>query len=212
MEKPVIDDETKETIEKVSQVANNVISAINEKGEEKINEMDEEDEKKYAKVFKAHQKDIFKLFYFVYIFTYIILIAKFISFNIFDIMISIDLSRLALSLNVSIVFIGCAEGIRSFTTSLGESVGESTGVPAYKLKFLFGYLVAFAIITFTAVGFEFITKYFHRNAEYVLPDYSANDFLNGLISNTISYFIARYGNKIAEGIDLSNLSLFRKKM
>ena len=205
-----IDEKTKESIETASKVITNVVSTVNEKCEEKLTEeVSKEEEEKFTKTLKLHQKDILKLFYFVYAFTFISMIAKFISFKFFNVLISIDLSRLATTLNIAIVFIGCAEGIRSFTLSLGESVGESTAVPAYKLKFLFSYLISFAIITIVAVAFEFIVKMGHPEVE--IPDFSANDFLNGLISNTLSYFIARYGNKIAEGIDLSSLQLFKKK-
>ena len=112
---------------------------------------------------------------------------------------------------MAIVFIGSAEGIRSFTMSLGEKVDESAPIPAYKLKHLFGYLVSFAIITIVALLFEFLVKATVENGVEI-PSFSVNDFTSGVLSNTIAYLIARFGNKVAEGIDLSDFKFFKKKM
>ena len=50
-----------------------------------------------------------------------------------------------------------------------------------------------------------------ENPNTEIPDFNANSFVNGLLSNTLSYLIARYGDKVAENIDLSSLSFFKKK-
>ena len=222
----IISDETKETIEKTTQIINNISDSLNEKIEQdsKENELDELkdynndgkinelDIKEYQKITNKKHKDIFKLFYFIYGFTFVCLVFKFISFFFFKITVNIELKKLADTLNAAIVFIGSAEGIKAFTLSIGEGIGKSTAVPAYKLKYLFGYLISFSIITIVSVACEFVLKY-ATDSEIIneIPDLNANDFLNGLLSNTIAYLIARYGNKVAEDIDLSNLPFFKKK-
>ena len=228
VDRSVSDDETKENINKVSEVLSNVTEIAAARTEEEIEaarkhalsgledynhdgKIDKDDEKYYQKTRKLHQKDILKLFYFVYIFTFLTLITKFVAFFLFDIVIDLDLTKLANTLNVAIVFIGSAEGIKSFTMSLGKQLGESTGVPAYKLKYLFGYLISFAIITITAVFSEILVKLVIEDPGVEIPEFNANSFVNGMLSNTIAYLIARYGNKVAEGIDLSSLPFFKKK-
>ncbi len=218
----------KTTIEKTAEVLNSVTDTINKETDEEIDseidylkglkdfnndgKIDKSDEKEYYKLKKLKHKDIFKLFYFVYAFTFICLAFKFVSFFCFNISINIELKKLADTLNAAIVFIGSAEGIKSFTLSLGKEIGESASVPAYKLKYLFDYLTAFTVITIFAVAGEFILKYTTDQALLEnITDSNDNDFLNGLLSNTIAYLIARYGNKIAEDIDLSSLSFFKKK-
>lgn len=227
-DKSVLDDETKENINKVSEVLSNISEMAAEKTEEEIEAakkheldglqdynhdgvIDKKDEKFYQKTKKYHQKDILKLFYFVYIFAFLCLLTKFVAFFLFDIILDLDLSKLANTLNIAIVFIGTAEGFRSFTTSLRQSTGESTGVPAYKLKYLFGYLIAFAIITAVAVFSEILAKLVIEDPTTVIPDFNANTFVNGLIGNTIAYLIARYGDKVADGIDLSSIPFFKRK-
>ena len=46
---------------------------------------------------------------------------------------------------------------------------------------------------------------------FILPEYGTNDFIDGLTSNVIAYLIARYGNKLAENIDLSSFKYFKAK-
>lgn len=201
-------------IEKVEEVTNAAVDKIEETVETKINESCSEElsEQEYLKKSKLNHKDILKLFYFVYIFAFLLLVAKFVSFVFFNIYIDIDMSKLANTLNASIIFIGSAEGIRSIMYTAREEVGKSVSVPAYKLKFLFGYLISFAIITISAVVFEFIVKYKFNSLEFdKIPNFNANDFINGLLSNTLSYLIARYGDKITSNIDLSNLPFFKRK-
>ena len=220
--KQPISDETKEKVEEVASVLKTVSENIKDIDKtvevdsdlQDLNNdgvIDKKDEKIYQKNKKLNHKDILKLFYFVYIFAFICLLVKFIAFFLFDIVIDLDLSKLANTLNVAIVFIGSAEGIKAFTTSLSEQLGESTGVPAYKLKYLFGYLVSFAIITITAVFSEILVKLVIEDPTTEIPDFNANSFVNGLLSNTIAYLMARYGNKVAEGIDLSSLPFFKRK-
>lgn len=224
----IISDENKEKIEKTTEIINKISNSLNEKVDEnseaeknyinglkdfnKDGKIDKTDEIEYQKINHKNHKDIFKLFYFIYGFTFICLIFKFVSFFFFKITVNIELKKLADTLNAAIVFIGSAEGIKSFTLSVGKEIGESAAVPAYKLKYLFSYLTAFTVITIFAVVGEFILKYTTDQALLEsIPDLNANDFLNGLLSNTIAYLIARYGNKIAEDIDLSSLSFFKKK-
>ena len=222
MNKLTISDETKEKITETAEVLKTVSENVSEMANKTIEnsdledlncdgKIDKKDEKIYIKNTKLCQRDILKLFYFVYIFTFICLIVKFTAFFLFDIVIDLELTKLANTLNAAIVFIGSAEGIKSFTISAGEKIGESTGVPAYKLKYLFGYLIAFAIITITAMFSEILVKLVVEDPNTTIPDFDSNSFVNGLLSNTISYLVARYGNKVAEGIDLSNLSFFKKK-
>lgn len=201
-------------IEKVEEATNAAIDKIETTIENKINESCSEElsEQEYLKTSKLNHKDILKLFYFVYIFTFLLLIAKFVSFIFFNVYIDIDMSKLANTLNAFIIFVGSAEGIRSIMSTAREKVGVSVSVPAYKLKFLFGYLISFAIITIVAVIFEFFIKYKFNSLEFnKIPNFNANDFINGLLSNTLSYLVARYGNKITSNIDLSNLSFFKHK-
>ena len=216
----LLNNETKEKLETFTSVANNISESVCDKVEKDISDLedfngdgviDKNDEKYYQKTRRLHQKDILKLFYFVYAFTFICLLVKFTAFFMFDIVIDLDLTKLANTLNVAIVFIGSAEGLKALTTSLGKQIGESTRVPAYKLKYLFGYLVAFAIITITAVFSEILVKLVIENPNTEIPDFNANSFVNGLLSNTMSYLIARYGDKVAENIDLSSLPFFKKK-
>ena len=47
-----------------------------------------------------------------------------------------------------------------------------------------------------AVTFEFYVKYRFKTSA-IIPDFNANDFISGLLSNTLSYLIARYGDKVA---------------
>lgn len=216
----ILSDETREKLETFTELANNVSEVVHNKVENCTSELedynrdgviDKKDEKYYQKTRRLHQRDILKLFYFVYAFTFMCLLVKFTAFFMFDIVIDLDLTKLANTLNIAIVFIGSAEGIKAFATTLGKQIGESAGVPAYKLKYLFGYLVAFAIITATAVFSEILVKLVIEDPNTEIPDFNANSFVNGLLSNTISYLIARYGDKVAENIDLSSLPFFKKK-
>ena len=58
---------------------------------------------------------------------------------------------------------------------------------------------------------EILVKLVIEDPNTEIPDFNANSFVNGLLSNTISYLIARYGDKVAENIDLSSLPFFKKK-
>lgn len=155
-----------------------------------------------------HQKDLRVVYYLIYAFTLAILTAKFVSFNFYGILMDIDISKLAYAMNIFIIFIGVSEGIRSFSKTATEA--ENAPVPAYKLKILLGYLIAFGIITIISVVFEFYTKFKFKDSNMILPSFSINDFIEGILTNTVSYVIARFGNKVAEKIDLSNVKFFKK--
>ena len=169
--------------------------------------------KEEKKVLFAKQKDIFKLFYIVFGFSIVMVTAKFASFFLFDVSISFNIEFLAKALNVCIVIVGLAEGMRSIGSTITSPAGENVGVPAYKLKYLFGYLISFIIITILATFFEFICKFSiqEKNIESrEVPDFAANTFLSALASNAVSYLIARFGSKVTESIDLSSLPIFKK--
>ena len=170
--------------------------------------------KEEKKILFTKQKDIFKLFYITFAFAMVMLFVKFCCFFLFGIIVSIDLNSIATALNVCIVLIGLSEGVRSIGATLTLSSGENSPVPAYKLKYLFGYLVSFIIITIVATSFEFISK-FCQNEHIIdleeIPDFASNKFQNALISNVISYLVARFGSKITESVDLSSLPFFKHK-
>jgi len=169
--------------------------------------------KEEKKILFLKQKDIFKLFYIVFGFSIVMITAKFLSFFIFDVSISFNIEFLAKALNVCIVIIGLAEGMRSIGSTITSPAGENVGVPAYKLKYLFGYLISFIIITILATFFEFVCK-FSIQEEIIdskeIPDFAANTFLSALASNAVSYLVARFGSKVTESIDLSSLPIFKK--
>jgi hypothetical protein len=130
--------------------------------------------------------------------------------------IQFTLDNFAKTLNTGITIIGTAEGLRSFTKSSTQAIGESTPVPAYKLQYLLSYILSFIVLT--AVAIVLHTKVSHleivdANTQEILkrPDFAYDSMTNGLLSNFICYLIARYGNKISENIDLSDLKFFRKK-
>ena len=157
---------------------------------------------------KTGMKDITRLFGFIYIFTLLLLIAKFCVWFFFGVMINIDLDKLAICLNLFIVIVGTAEGFRSvMKTAVND---ESMPVPAYKLKFLFKFLVSFVALTIVAVALEVATKIVVTQPNSIIPNYSTDELLNGVISNVIAYLLARYGNKVSESIDLSSVRLFKK--
>lgn len=169
--------------------------------------------KNESKKYKLKQIDVLRVYYFMYVFTCCALIAKFWTFMFTSdhVQLCLDTSKLAITLNVFIIFVGTAEGIRSISATVNYSVGESCPVPKYKLDYLFGYLISFSILTVISVTFDYIVKGAYGNSGLELPDFNADNFLDGLVSNTVSYLISRFGNKIAENIDLSNFKLFMKK-
>ena len=139
--------------------------------------------------------------------------AKFLSFFIFNISISFNIEFLAKALNVCIVIIGLSEGIRSIGSTITSPSGENIGVPAYKLKYLFGYLISFIIITILSTSFEFVCKFSIQKEIIIskeIPDFAANTFLSALASNAVSYLVARFGSKVTESVDLSSLPIFKK--
>lgn len=158
---------------------------------------------------KMGQKDLLKVFYFIYAFTVLFLVIKFAAFFLFDVSIQLDTTKLATALNVFIVIVGFAEGIRSIGLSATTKAGDKVPVPAYKLKILFGYLVSFGFLTLTAVVFETVCKLCVEDLS-TIPDFSANAFLDGLVSNTVAYLVARFGDKVVENLDLSSFKLFKK--
>ena len=169
--------------------------------------------KEEKKILFLKQKDIFKLFYIVFGFSIVMIAAKFSAFFLFEVSISFNIEFLAKALNVCIVIIGLAEGMRSIGSTITSPAGENVGVPAYKLKYLFGYLISFIIITILATFFEFICKFSIQEEIIVsqeIPDFAANTFLSALASNAVSYLIARFGSKVTESVDLSSLPIFKK--
>lgn len=169
--------------------------------------------KEEKKILFLKQKDIFKLFYIVFGFSIVMIAAKFSAFFLFEVSISFNIEFLAKALNVCIVIIGLAEGMRSIGSTITSPAGENVGVPAYKLKYLFGYLISFIIITILATFFEFICKFSIQERiidSKEIPDFAANTFLSALASNAVSYLIARFGSKVTESIDLSSLPIFKK--
>ena len=197
---------TEDSIEKTVE---DVTKKVAEDSEEKVKEAIEEESNPAAASTKMNQHDIFKLFFFVYIFALVIMVGEFVTYLISGKILDIDLSKFAITLNVAIVFIGSAEGIRSFAKTATSD--DSQPVPAYKLKYLFTYLISFAVITIIALGFECVIKVKFKDAVSI-PNFCSNQFVDGLLSNTIAYLIARYGNKVAENIDLTNLPFFKKKV
>ena len=169
--------------------------------------------KEEKKIIFLKQKDIFKLFYIVFGFSIVMVTTKFITFFLFDVNISFNVEFLAKALNVCIVIIGLAEGMRSIGSTITSPAGENVGVPAYKLKYLFGYLISFIVITILATFFEFICKFSIQEKiieSQEMPDFAANTFLSALASNAVSYLIARFGSKVTESVDLSSLPIFKK--
>ena len=169
--------------------------------------------KEEKKIIFLKQKDIFKLFYIVFGFSIVMVTTKFITFFLFDVNISFNVEFLAKALNVCIVIIGLAEGMRSIGSTITSPAGENVGVPAYKLKYLFGYLISFIVITILATFFEFICKFSIQEKiieSQEMPDFAANTFLSALASSAVSYLIARFGSKVTESVDLSSLPIFKK--
>lgn len=169
--------------------------------------------KEEKKILYLKQKDIFKLFYIVFGFSIVMVTAKFLSFFMFEVSISFNIEFLAKALNICIVIIGLAEGMWSIGSTITSPAGENVGVPAYKLKYLFGYLISFIIITILATFFEFVCKFSIQEEIIVsqdIPDFAANTFLSALASNAVSYLVARFGSKVTESIDLSSLPIFKK--
>ena len=170
--------------------------------------------KEEKKILFAKQKDIFKLFYIVFGFSIIMVTAKFAAFFLFDVNISFNVEFLAKALNICIVIIGLAEGLRSIGSTITSPAGENVEVPAYKLKYLFNYLISFIVITILATLFEFICKFSVQEDIIVakeVPEFAANTFLSALASNAVSYLIARFGSKVTESVDLSCLPIFKFK-
>jgi hypothetical protein len=160
-------------------------------------------------------KDIFFLFYLIVFITFVLMTVQYVAYcNGVEIQFTLD--NFTKTLNTGITIIGTAEGLRSFTKSSTQGIGESTPVPAYKLKYLLSYILSFIILT--AVAIILHTKASHleiinKETGDILkrPDFAYDSMTNGLLSNFICYLIARYGNKISENIDLSDLKFLKKK-
>jgi hypothetical protein len=160
-------------------------------------------------------KDIFFLFYLVVFITFILMVVQYLAYcNGVEIQFTLD--NFAKTLNVGITIIGSAEGLRSFTKSSTQCVGESTPVPAYKLRYLLSYIVSFIILTGVALYFHIKVSHLNiindKTQELLTkPNFAYDQMMSGLLSNFICYLVARYGNKISENIDLSDLKFFKKK-
>jgi hypothetical protein len=160
-------------------------------------------------------KDIFFIYYLIVFVSLAIMVIQYISyFN--GIYIQFTLENFAKTLNAAITIIATAEGLRSFTKSANEPVGECTPVPAYKLRYLLSYLISFLVLTGVATFFEINvsnTEILNKKTGEILlkPTFAHDQMTLGLLSNFICYLIARYGDKISENIDLSNLTFFKKK-
>lgn len=200
---------TKITITQTNNITNDESSPEKEWKPKDPNNLTKEEKK----ILFIKQKDIFKLFYIVFGFSIVMITAKFLSFFIFDVSISFNIEFLAKSLNICIVIIGLSEGIRSIGSTITSPAGENIGVPAYKLKYLFGYLISFIIITILSTSFEFACKFSIQKEIIIskeIPDFAANTFLSALVSNAVSYLVARFGSKVTESVDLSSLPIFKK--
>jgi hypothetical protein len=159
-------------------------------------------------------KDIFIVYYFITFVTLTLMVVEYIAY-LHGIYIQFSLEIFAKTLNVGITIIGSSEGIRSFTKSAGEKVGTCAPVPAYKLRYLLSYMVSFIFLTGLAVFFHLsITQMdiTSINGDTVFkPEFAHDTMSHGLLSNFLCYLIARYGGKLAENIDLSELVFFKKK-
>jgi uncharacterized protein YoxC len=160
-------------------------------------------------------KDIFCLFYFITAIALILMTVQYIAY-FKGVEIQFTLENFAKTLNVAITIIGISEGIRSFTKSSTQEVGESTPVPAYKLRYLLSYILSFVILTLISIIFHLHVNQvdvYNKTTNELLakPDFAYDQMTLGLLSNFVCYLIARYGDKISENIDLSDLSFFKKK-
>jgi hypothetical protein len=160
-------------------------------------------------------KDIFFIFYLVVLITLSLMVIQFVAY-LRGIYIQFALEDFAKTLNIGITLIASAEGLRSFTKSATEAIGESTPVPAYKLKYLLSYLISFIILTATATVFKIkvsSVEIIQQSTGEILnkPYFGHDQMTTGILSNFIGYLIARYGDKISENIDLSELKFFKKK-
>jgi hypothetical protein len=160
-------------------------------------------------------KDIFWIYYGVVLVTLILMAVEYFAYRN-GILIQFSLDSFAKALNACIVIVGSAEGCRSFCCSASQEVGKSTPVPAYKLRYLLGYMVAFIVLTGVATFFNISASRIdvgHVTTGITIerPDFSYGEFTDGLLSNFICYLVARYGDKIAENVDLSNLAFLRRK-
>jgi hypothetical protein len=162
-----------------------------------------------------HNKDIFCLFYFITIIALFLMTVQYIAY-FKGIEIQFTLENFAKTLNIAITIIGVSEGIRSFTKSSTQEVGESTPVPAYKLRYLLSSILSFVILTIIGIVFhinvnriDIYNKY--TNELLTKPDFAYDQMTLGLLSNFVCYLIARYGDKISENIDLSTLTFFHKR-
>lgn len=205
----------KKTVKKTKGI-DDYIKSLDKAANTSINLSDKyiETKNKTSKVLKKSfgSKDISFLFSLLAFTTLIIMVIKFIAYLFHGISIDVDLSKFGNTLNTAIIMIGCGEGIRSFTKTVTEHVGESSPVPAYKIKFLLRYLLIFIVLTGIAIAMEYyVTLNINSEASISPPSFAGQEMSDGMLSNIMSYLVARYGNKIAENIDLSNLSFFKKK-
>jgi hypothetical protein len=160
-------------------------------------------------------KDIFGLFYFITCIALILMTVQYVAY-FKGIEIQFTLENFAKTLNVAITIIGMSEGIRSFTKTSTQCVGESTPVPAYKLRYLLSYILSFVILTLLSIVFHIHVNQvdiYNRHTQELLvkPNFAYDQMTLGLLSNFVCYLIARYGDKVSENIDLSSLSFFKKK-
>lgn len=159
---------------------------------------------------KSHRlgyKDMSRLFALMYSFTICMMGVMFVTWFVFGVTLSPDLNKLALALNLFVTILGVVEGARSIMTSATED--EEAPVPAYKLSYLFGYLIWYILITVIAVVLEFIVRICAKEEE-IIPDFATDNFITGIVSNMVSYLIARFGSKLGKCIDLSSFRLFAK--
>jgi hypothetical protein len=160
-------------------------------------------------------KDIFFIYYLIVFVSLSIMVIQYIAY-FKGIYIQFTLENFAKTLNAAITIIATSEGLRSFTRSINEPVGECSPVPAYKLRYLLSYLLSFIVLTAVSTVFtinvekaDIVNK---TTGELLIkPEFAHDEMTTGLLSNFICYLIARYGDKISENIDLSNLSFFKKK-
>jgi hypothetical protein len=156
--------------------------------------------------------DVLVMFYLIVFITLGFMGAMFYGFTNRLFTLNIDLAKFASALNIAIIFITGNEGLRSFAASATQPVGESIPVPAYKLKYIMSYEISFILLTGAAIFCQMYCSSQSRDTNLVVPNFATDELTNGLLSNFIGYLIARFGNKVAENVDLSSIPFFKRQI
>lgn len=194
-------DGSKETIEKQEKIIN-FTNKINDAVKAKIN-------KKPKPTINYKGADISFIFCVLALMTLVCMFIEFLGYFKEGIILDVDISKFAHTLNAAIIMIGVGEGFRSFAKT-GTSDTGTCPVPAYKIKSLIRYLIIFIVLTIVALLMEYYIKTYPNASVEGKPDFASNAMTDGLLSNVLSYLCARFGSKIAENIDLTKLPFFCK--